>query len=158
LVFVAVHAQEQKMEIIALDPASGEQKFSFARHRGYLRELAVSPDGDWVAGSSMRGVRLWDLRGGKRPSRAPGRVEDCARYAIGNVGVARAGAYLAIGGNNSVHPVEIFDGRTGERQALSGRNATAGCVAFAPDRPLLAFTQQRKEVGEVVFWDARARA
>jgi hypothetical protein len=31
-------------------------------------------------------------------------------------------------------------------------------VAFHPERPLLAFTQNANGVGEVVFWDAQARA
>jgi hypothetical protein len=31
-------------------------------------------------------------------------------------------------------------------------------MAFAPDRPLLAFTRKVGDVGEVVFYDAGARA
>src|SRR5262249_24772139 len=52
LVFVAVNPQEGAVEVAALDTATGRRKFSFARHRSYLRELAVSPDGLWVAGCS----------------------------------------------------------------------------------------------------------
>jgi WD40 repeat protein len=156
LVFVAVTPEEGTVEIVALDTGSGEQKFAFARHRGYLRELAVSPDGQWVAGCSTKDLRVWPLGGRRLPNRASWRVEDRKQYCIGNLALARDGAYLAAGGCFHGGPLQVWDLKAGAELDLGGYGG--GGVAFAPDRPLLAFTQQTGDVGEVVFWDAQPRS
>jgi len=154
LLFVAVSPQERTIEIAALDPASGEQKFSFARHRSYLRELVSSPDGQWVAGCTRDDLRVWGIGGRKLPDRARWHVKDRTYGYFGNLALARNGIYLAVG---SPGPIRVWNLQTGEELDLAS-STRGGGVAFAADRPLLAFTQQKEDVGEVVFWDTKAQA
>src|SRR5262249_42127925 len=74
----------------------------------------------------------------------------------GNLALSRDGAYLAVGGWGGNSRVRVWDVRSGEEPELG--TSSRGGVAFAPDRPLLAFTHSTKDAGEVVFWDARERA
>jgi len=158
LVFVAVNPQDGTTEIAALDTSTGKQQFSFARHRDYLRELTVSPDGLWVAGCSARDLRVWFLGGRKLPDRASWHVEDRKQFCFGNLALSRDGAYLAVGGWVGHGPLKVWDLKAGPKPILKGLPERGGGVAFAANRPLLAFTRHEGEDGEVVFWDARARA
>jgi WD40 repeat protein len=157
LVFVGVYPEPGAVEVVAYDPVSGAEQFSFGRHRGYLREVAASPEGDWVAGCSTNAVRVWGIGGGKRPSRAAWRVEDRDRSCFGTLSLARGGTHLAVGAYHRSGRVAVYE-PSGRRQVLSDSGAVASGVAFAPDRPLLAFTQQVEGAGEVVFWDAASRS
>jgi WD40 repeat protein len=158
LVFLAVNPEPRSVEIVALDPVSGEQKFSFARQRSYVRELAVSADSRWVAGCTAIDLRVWDIGGGRLPNRASWHVQDRKSSCFGNLAMARDGAYLAAGTYGCRGPVRVWDLKAGTEPVLATSVAGGGGVAFAPDRPLLAFTGQTRDVGEVVFWDAQARA
>src|SRR5262249_46994578 len=75
----------------------------------------------------------------------------------GNLALSRDGAYLAVGGWVGHGPLRVWDLKTGAERKL-GAPERGGGVAFAADRPLLAFTRHEGDVGEVVFWDAQARA
>ncbi len=158
LVFVAVSPQERTVEIVALDTASGERRFAFARSRSYVRELTVSPDGGWVAGCTAIDLRVWEVRGGKRPSRASWHVQDRKQSCFGNLALARDGAYLAAGGYGHHGRARVWDLKAGEELSLDGSYGGGAWMAFAPERPLLAFTRKVGDVGEVVFWDAGVRA
>ena len=92
LAFVAASPQERTVEVVALDPSTGEQKLSFARHRSYIRELAVSPDGQWVAGCSTIDLRVWYIGGHKLPNRASWHVQDRKQSCFGNLALSRDGA------------------------------------------------------------------
>jgi WD40 repeat protein len=153
LVFVAVHPEKETVEVAALDTSSGKQKFSFGRHKSFLRELAVSPDGRWVAGCARKDLRVWYIGGRKASNRADWHLRDLEEYSFGQLALAQDGAFLAAGG---IGCVRIWDLKAGTELSLDRWHA--GGLAFAPDRPLLAFTDHAPETGEVVFWDARARA
>jgi WD40 repeat protein len=157
LVFVAVSPGERTVEVVALDTASGEQQFSFARHRSYVRELAVSPDGGWVAACTAIDLRAWEI-GGRRPSRASWHAQDRKQFCFANLALARDGAYLAAGTYGGNGPVRVWDRKAGAELDFDGSHGGGAGLAFAPERPLLAFARKVGDVGEVVFWDAGARA
>jgi WD40 repeat protein len=157
LVFVAVNPQERAVEVVALDTGSGEQQFSFARSRSYLRELTVSPDGGWVAGCTVIDLRVWEIGGGKRPNRASWHVQDRKQSCFGNLALARGGAYLAAGGYGGYGRARVWDLKVGAELDFDGSYGGLA-LAFAPDRPLLAFARNVGDAGQVVFWDAAARA
>jgi WD40 repeat protein len=156
-VFVAVSPAERTVEVVALDTASGEQQFSFARSRSYLRELTVSPDGGWVAGCTAIDLRVWEIAGGKRPNRASWHVQDRKQSCFGNLALARGGAYLAAGAYGGSGPARVWDLKAGAELDFDGSYGGMA-LAFAPDRPLLAVARNAGDVGQVVFWDAAARA
>jgi WD40 repeat protein len=156
LVFVAVSPSERTLEVVALDTSSGEQKFFFGRHKSFLRELVVSPDGQWVAGCAAKDLRVWYIGGRKLSNRASWHLKDLEQYDFGRLALARDGAFLAAGGFSGRAPVRVWDLKGGTELHLDRWHV--GGLAFAPDRPLLAFTDHTKGTGEVVFWDAERRA
>jgi WD40 repeat protein len=158
LVLVAVSPQERTVEVVALDTVSGEQQFSFARSRSYVRELAVSPDGGWVAGCTVHDLRVWEIRGGKRPNRASWHLQDRKQPCFGNLALSRDGAYLAVGGYGGYGGVRVWDLRAGVELDVGSPYGGGAGLAFAAERPLFAFARKAGDVGEVVLWDARARA
>ena len=75
-------------------------------HAGWLRSLAVSPDGKTVATCGAdRLVRLWDAASGKRIAELPGHVEDVFSVAFSLDGVTLASGDL-LGG------VKLWDVKT----------------------------------------------
>ena len=157
-VFVSLDVDKGTVEIQALDPDTGEVKFAFARQRTYLRELAASPDGDWVAGCSAKDVRVWHVGAGKRPKRAKWHVQDLRTPCFGNLALSHGGEYIATGGYLARSGrVRVWALKTGEEQEFREVAPLGGGVAFAGGRPLLAFTQvqySNDRPGEVIFWDA----
>jgi WD40 repeat protein len=163
LVFVAVTPKARTVEIVAIDTASGEQKFSFGRRVGYLRELTISANGRWAAGCANKDLWVWEIGGRKRPSRASWHVWDPKQPCFGNLALAREGGYLAVGSYGAGMEwgrgrLQVWDLKARSELDLgSSSSAGGGGVAFAPNRPLLAFTQNSKDTGEVVFWDAQRK-
>jgi WD40 repeat protein len=159
LAFVALNPAVQTVEIAAIDLPTGETKFTFGRHRSYFRELAISADGQWVAGCSTDALRVWRLVGGKRPSRARWHVEDRNVLCMGNLALSRDGTYLATGGYGGHGSISIWDTKAGEELTITSSlgRLYGGGVAFAPDRDLLAYTQHDKNASPVVFWDPVSR-
>jgi WD40 repeat protein len=158
LVFVAVSPEERAVEVVVLGTSSGRRKFSFARHRSYVRELAVSPDGGWVAGCTAIDLRVWEIGGGKRPNRASWHVQDRKSATFSNLALARDGAFLAAGVYRGNGRARVWDLKAGAELDFDGSYGGRAGLAFAPDRPLLAFARNVEDVGQVVFWDAAARA
>lgn len=158
LAFVAVNPLSRQVEIVAMDPITGMELFSFARHGSFIRELAVSPEGDWVAACSVKELRVWGIGGGKRPKRAGWHLEDLNRGCFGNLALSRDGAYLAAGGYRSSSLIGAWDllAKT-ELKPPDGLRGE-GWLAFAPDRPVLAIPRRVDGRGEVVFWEVRAGA
>jgi WD40 repeat protein len=55
------------------DLATGDCRQVFDDHRGWIRGLAASPDGSWLAAATQRGqVHVWDLASGDCRSRLTG--------------------------------------------------------------------------------------
>jgi WD40 repeat protein len=156
LTFVAFNPEQGTAEIEAFDPISGERKFSFARHRSYIRELAVSPDGQWVAACSSSALRVWGIGGGKLPKRAAFTVHDNTQPCFGSLALSRDGAYLAAGSYGGGR-VMAWDVKKKTILLTDIEARGNGGMAFAPDRPLLAIPSRVGDRGEVVFWDMRVK-
>jgi WD40 repeat protein len=151
LVYLA-SADERQTEIVAWDPVTGKKKPGFGRHLGFLRQLAVSADGQWVAGSSAKEVRVWDLGGGKRPTRAARKVRAVKWLTIDALALSADGAFVSAGGSGVV----VWDVRTGAEQRVAERFGARGhALGFHPNRPLLAYPQGGDGV---VFWDVESRS
>jgi hypothetical protein len=157
LVFVAINPEPHTVEIQAFDPVSGEQRFAFGRRRGFLRQLAVSFDGRWVAGASAWELWVWGIGGRKLPSRASWHLDD--RKLLGYTGIALSGdgTYLAVGHRRD--RARAWDLQAREELKIEGATGElrGSGAAFAPDRPLLALTQWTKDRGEALFVDVKAR-
>ncbi len=151
LVYLGIHARNEKNdEIVPWDPLTGEMKPGFGKHACYLQQLAVSMDGQWVAGWISRDIRVWDIQGGKLPRRAVRnfRLDQSSANAVA---LSADGTYLAADG----HSVWLWDVRTGKGSEIDPTYDISGRgLAFAPDRPILAYGSGNA----VVFWDAEAGA
>jgi len=156
LVYLGSQEFHKSVEVFRWNPLTDEWLPEFARHNGYLRQLAVSADEQWVAGATTNVIRLWNIAGGKLPTRAV-RQFKVEKYAtIYNIALSSDGAFLA----SHDWLTRVWDTQTGEQWELSPRQSTDGTdfcreIAFHPSRPILAFSGKTLEVA---FWDAATRA
>jgi WD40 repeat protein len=166
LVYLAILVPGKQIQIVPWNPLTGKKGPGFGQHAGSLRQLAVSADGQWVAGTSANEVRVWDLRGGKRPTRAVRKVQalNTARSKSGSVtrwpwlsvnalALSANGAFVAAGGSGGIVVWEVQSGTEHVLADWFGDRRRA--LSFHPNRPLLAYP---KEGEEVVFWDAESRS
>jgi WD40 repeat protein len=152
LVYLAMRPTEQSTEIVLWDPVTGKKQRGFGQHTGFLRQLAVSADGQWVAGSPLNEIRVWDIRGGKRPTRAARKVQAKGWRGIGALALSADGGFVAAEGSG----VAVWEVGTGAMHPLSDWGGHRGrSVAFHPTAPVLAYTTRSDEV---VFWDPRSRS
>jgi WD40 repeat protein len=152
VVYLCVIPAERQVEIVRWDPLTGEQKPAFGRHGSFLRQLAVSADEQWVAGSNRAEVRIWNLSGGKLPKRAARQFRlDTSGY-ISALALSSDGAFVAASGPG----VHVWEVRTGDHLQVA-EQAGQFCreIAFHPTRPILACSGGSSEV---TFWDATARS
>ena len=104
-----------------------------AGHTGWIRAVAVAPDGSWLAtGGSDNTVRIWDTATGQQRAVLTGHTGEVEAVAI-----APDGSWLATGGWDKT--VRIWDMPTGQQRAvLTGHTRRVGAVAIAPDGSWLA--------------------
>jgi WD40 repeat protein len=151
LTFVAHNPEAGVAEVLAIDPRSGKWWFTFAEHNGSNRELAVSWDGKHVVTASAHELRVWRAAARKIPLPARWHHRVRGRDTLGNLALSRDGTYVAVGGYNALGTVRLWN-VTSESEvdlAASLGNLRGGGVAFAPDRDLFAFSQNK----EVLLWD-----
>jgi WD40 repeat protein len=142
---------EVRCEIIPWDPLTGDKKPPFARHRGEIRQLAVSTDEMWFATSNLTEVRVWNPRSNKQPALPTRQFKSQQSGTIHAVALSSDGAYVAASGPG----VNIWEIETCEYSEVAQRGRDH-CreIAFHPSLPLLAFSGSTTEVA---FWDAAAR-
>lgn len=146
--YVIHHPQDQYVEIIPWDPLTGEQMPGIGKHKGFLRQLAISQDECWIAGAEKDEIRVWDIAEGKRPTRAKRRIKIEGPHWIHGLAMSSDGKYVAQSGIG----VSVFDLKTGETWELSEKNPRFGRdVSFSPTCPLLAYGAGSEDV---IFWDA----
>lgn len=156
ITYVALNPTPGTVEIVAMDPTTGEELHRFGRLRTFIREMAVSADGMWVVSCSVHDLRVWDLRGGKRPRRAARHVHNNRHPCFGNLALSREGTYLACGSYCGQGKTEMWHVPTGEALSFD-RHLRGGGVAFAADRDLFACAQKQEDSSLVVFFDPASR-
>lgn len=146
LAFVALSPGPGVVEVVPWDPATGEQERAFGRFKGFLRHLAVSADGNWVAGSAKNVIRVWNLSGGKLPTRATRQIEADRWVWLTGLALAADGSFVAAGGGG----VAVWDVRTGKGVKPEQYGTARGRqCAFHPTHPVLGYAR-----GEgAVFWE-----
>lgn len=156
LVYLSDRKAGGRVKIVPWDPLTGERKRDFGRHYGYLRQLAISQDEQWVAGATTDEIRIWSLTGGKRPKRASHLIKvdlsglDSQSF-ISGLALSHDGTYLAENGIG----VKVWHIKSGEHWQVADQGGQF-CreVAFHPDRAILAFSGAGEEV---IFRDLEAQ-
>lgn len=113
------------------DVAAKTERTVFVTNTGPLFAVAVAPDGTWLTCAGYGAVRIWDLATGTERC-----VLDGHTGPVWSVAIAPDGARLASAGNDRT--VQIYDARTGKRQAMMRIEETAYACAWAPNGRSLA--------------------
>jgi WD40 repeat protein len=109
------------------DAATGKQLQLFAGHSGWVRSVAISPDGHTVlTGSSDKTARLWDADTGKELQRFEGHL-----HGVESVAFSPDGRTVLTGGDLTAR---LWDPATGkELHRFLGERALVNSVAFSRD-------------------------
>jgi WD40 repeat protein len=134
------------------DAATGQPVGEPLPHGGYVRALALSPDGTRLVamGDNMDGLRVWDIA-----TRRHLTTYRTAEKEILAIAYRPGGAHLAVRGPGAI--IEVLDAATGERVAavdagmVRGVDAARRALAYSPDGRLLAGTYEGNRVG---LWEA----
>ncbi len=112
-------------------------------HRSITLQAALSPDGRLAASlSTMRRVRLWNLRSGKGV--------ELEGWAVGELTFSPDGEYLAAPAD--LEDVRVWHLRSGKMRAFKGHKGWVKRVVFSPTRHELASVGAD---GTVRLWDIR---
>jgi WD40 repeat protein len=150
LVVHSVHERMEPERAVFWDTRTNERRFAFERTVGFVQQLALSPDGRWVAESCVDLIRLWNLTGAKPPKRALRQFHTARNKTIRALAVSANGEYVAA----TCESLYVWDVRTGKRSRIAKAKPGWGReIAFHPSRPALAYSGGTEEV---VFLDAAA--
>ncbi|HYT95109.1 MAG TPA: FecR domain-containing protein, partial [Gemmataceae bacterium] len=123
-------------EVSFWDVKRGELRFAIHAHSRDVKALALSADGNALATTDDRVVKLWDVPGRKELTALKG-----LRFAVRALAFAPDGRTLATGGGAKKEGAELklWDVETGTaRLALGGHVREILALAFAPDGRTLA--------------------
>jgi WD40 repeat protein len=127
--------------------ATQDQEARSLREPGAVTDLALGPDGSYLAACTGRSVDLWDLGTGQVARTFRGHAG-----AVRCVAIGRDGRRAASAGDDRV--VRIWEVGTGrELRALEGHTAAVRSVAFSPDGRSLASGGDDRTVK---LWDVDA--
>nr|MCW1968136.1 protein kinase [Anaerolineae bacterium] len=98
--------------------------------KGTVNQVAISPDGEWLAVASSLGIYIYDLEGRPRafcPSSSP----------ISCIAYSPDGQFIASGSGSGYgvdNPVKVWEASSGrEVSSLSGHTESVTSVAYSPD-------------------------
>ena len=130
-------------------------------HRGAIRALAVSDDGQMLAsGSDDKTVRLWDMATGESIAILRGQIGPGSEGAVNALALSPGGGHVAAGGFFAPHAsvgkafgdVRVFDAQSGQiAQVLRGLQYPVETLSYSPERDELAASGQG---GIVARWQA----
>ncbi|MFN7003182.1 MAG: hypothetical protein ACK4NW_07080 [Roseinatronobacter sp.] len=133
-------------------------------HRGAIRALSVSADGQMLAsGSDDKTVRIWDLDSAQSVITLRGQIGPGSEGVVNAVALAPDGGSVAVGGYFAPHAsigqrfgdIRIFDVQSGQiTQVLRGLEFPVETLSYAPERDELAASGQG---GKVARWRAPFR-
>jgi WD40 repeat protein/serine/threonine protein kinase len=122
-------------------------KFPYA---GWLTNLAISPDGTWLATTSMdRKAQIWDTSTGRERARLKNQGW------VSSVAISPDGTWLATasgGVTDSDNAARIWDAATGGERARLEHKGRVNAVAISPDGTWLATASAD---GTARIWDTR---
>jgi WD40 repeat protein len=151
---LVVHSKHERMgpeRVVLWDTRTDKRRFAFERTVGFTQQLAVSPDGQWVAESCSDLIRLWNLTDAEPPKRARRQFRTDRNRTTWALAVSAGGEYVAA---TSVG-LYIWDVRTGKETRIAKAKPEWGReIAFHPSRPVLAYSGG---TAEVAFYDAATR-
>jgi WD40 repeat protein len=136
------------------DAATGQSIADPLPHGGFVRALALSPDGTRLVamGDGTDGRRVWDVA--SRRQVATYRTAEKQTWAVA---YRPGGAHIAVLGPG--HVIEILDAATGKRLAAADAGerlegyASRRSLAYSPDGLLLAGPYEGNRVG---LWEAES--
>lgn len=124
-------------------------------HRGPIRAMAFSADGQWLfSASDDKTVRVWDWRAGRSAATLrgyQGDAEDGMVFALAPSGdgaqVATAGFFAPFAAGEGYGTIRVHDRRTGQiRRLLEGRRLPVFGLAYAPETDVLVAVGQGQDV------------
>jgi WD40 repeat protein len=135
------------------DAATGEAVGRALPQGGFVRALALSPDGKRLVamGDLTDGLRVWDVASGRRLA-----TYKTAEDGLWAVAYRPGGAHVAVLGPG--HVIEVLDAATGKRVATADAGArleyraVRRALAYSRDGRLLAGPYEGNQVG---LWEAR---
>jgi WD40 repeat protein/serine/threonine protein kinase len=129
------------------DTHTGRELFALRGHKGEVRSVTYSPDGERLASGSFDGTtRVWDATTGRELLTLKGHTSG-----VRSVTYSPDGERLASGSFDGT--TRVWDAATGrELLILQGHSNGVTSVAFSPDGNLLASGSLDETV---IIWDAR---
>jgi WD40 repeat protein len=125
------------------------QRVPDLHHAQALLGVAVSPDGERIASSSLDGIiKIWDAKTGQELLTIPAH-----KSLVWSIAFSPDGQSLVSGSWDKT--VKVWHAQTGrERYTLPRHRVEVWSVAFSPDGKLLASGAGGHEGGELKLWDA----
>jgi WD40 repeat protein len=139
------------------DVVTGQQSHVLKGHRGWVRSVAISADGQWIASGGMDArLKVWDAVAGQEKFSFQGLSE------FVSVAFSADGQFIVAASLDKI--VRVWDVASGqEKLSLKGHTEFINSVAFSPDgQRIVSATGHfvpkpddlRVKPGEVKVWDA----